>query len=284
MLIIHYFLPYGLVILVLFSDIMSQLPQGVWSILIGFAAVWLNSMFKNPNLVMNDLCEIPGFKSWSSTMIPQSLLFVSTVVFYLASFVTVTSNASLSQTSTTASVGGSGFAYSATGSVSTMSPSPSARIGATWGLAIAIVLFQAIGLVMTPGCLTEMRAFGNFSAAIAILIGLGIGGGAGAGFASQSFTQPSYLVTPQGGSQIIIPATGIPTPSSTQAKGPGFVREQFQLGTGLGEMPMASAGGQGGIPVDIAKSSGAVTPGESSDQFVCEAYKNGQLVTSTLVG
>ena len=36
------------------------------------------------------------------------------------------------------------------------------------------------------------------------------------------------------------------------------------------------------VPVDMAKSSGAVTPGDSSDQFVCEAYKNGQLVSSTL--
>jgi len=284
LLILHYFLPYGLVVLVLFSDLMSQLPQGVFSIVIGFIMIAINSkLFNDPTVLPNDLCEIPGFKSWSSTMVPQSLLFVSTVVFYLASFVTATVNAPLSQTNVTPTTDNA-MAIPTMGSVSAMSPSPSTRIGATWGLALSVVLFQTLGLLMTPGCLSGMKAYGNFSAAVAIAIGALVGGISGWQFAGASFTQPSYGVTTTAGTLPPFVPGLLPTSPSTQAKGPGFVRERFQLGSGLGEMPMASAGGQGGIPVDIAKSSGAVTPGESSDQFVCEAYKNGQLVTSTLVG
>jgi hypothetical protein len=292
LLIIHYFLPYGLVVLVLFMDLMSQLPQGVWSILIGGVAMLLNKAFGGSPDLPNDLCEIPGLKGLASKFMPQSLLFVSTIVTYLAAFVTVSSTSTFNaQTSTVADVSTAGKSGPVTvpelitsSGVTGVSPSPVVRIGASWGLAISVILIQLFGILSTPGCLIDPLSIAGFTlpptarAILAVLIGMAAGGAGGWGMAGMSFTQPSYGVTGQQASQIILPGTT----STTQSRGPGFVREQFQLGSGLGEIPMASQGGQ--IPVDIAKSSGAVTPGESSDQFVCEAYKNGQLVTSTLVG
>ena len=284
LLIIHYFLPYALVVLVIFMDIMSQLPQGIWSFLIAFAAIFVNSVFNDPTLLPNDLCEIPGFKSWSSNMIPQSLLFVTIIVTYLAAFVTG------SQQNVSTNVANTSSLISLTTSLN-ISPSTSARLGATWGLALSVILFQTIGLLTTPGCLTNMKAFGRASVFFAILIGSALGSGAGYGFSQLSMTQPSYAIT--SGATVsnlpFVPGGLLPNQSSNsnpippQSKGPGFVRERFQLGSGLGEIPMPPSQG-GDVPIDIAKSSGAVTPGESSDQFVCEAYKNGQLVTSTLVG
>ena len=45
LLIIHYFLPYGLVVLVLFTDIMSQLPQGSIGLLIAIICFYANYFF-----------------------------------------------------------------------------------------------------------------------------------------------------------------------------------------------------------------------------------------------
>jgi hypothetical protein len=263
LLIIHYFLPYGLVIMALFMDLMSMLPQGSIGVAIGLLSIWINSLFKNTGYV-SDLCEIPGLKSFSSSFMPQSLFFVSIVVTYLASFVTVSVNQPI---------------YSPNTAVSSASPSTSSRIGASWGLAISVILIQLVGIMTTPECLTDSLTVGGFSMPpyvrpiLSVAIGMIIGGVSGDVIGRQSWTQPSYNVA------------GMPTyPSSStvSSKGPGFVRERFQLGAGLGEMPAPSQGGD--APVDMAKSSGAVTPGESSDQFVCEAYKNGQLVSSTLTG
>jgi hypothetical protein len=294
LLIIHYFLPYGLIVLVLFMDIMSQLPQGLWSILIGSVAMVLNRWVGGSPLVPNDLCEIPGLKVLASNLMPQSLLFVTIVVTYLASFTTVstaqTFNAQTSNVvdAATTSTGGITVPELITSSstVSNVSPSPATRVGASWGLAISVILVQLFGILSTPGCLTESLVIVGYTlppaarAILAVILGMLTGGLSGWGLATTSMTQPSYsLSSTQQARQIIIPGTI--TPPSTQAKGPGFVREQFQLGSGLGEMPMPPSA-QGQMPVDMAKSSGAVTPGDSSDQFVCEAYKNGQLVSSTL--
>lgn len=287
-LILHYFLPYGLIILTLFMDIMSQLPQGVFGLAIGFVLMVLNWAIGGKPDFPNDLCEIPGMKGFASKLMPQSLLFVSTIVFYLASFVTVSSgNLNYSTNSITSD---NALAPSATGSLTAVSPSPSTRVGASWGLAIAVVLIQLFGILSTPGCLVDSLTISGLTlpptarAILAIVVGGAIGGGLAVPIANSSISQPSFAVTTSATSRPFVPGI-LPKPNPkdiTQSRGPGFVREQFQLGAGLGEMPMPSQGG--GAPIDIAKSSGAVTPGESSDQFVCEAYKNGQLVTSTLVG
>lgn len=268
LLIIHYFLPYALIVLAIFMDVMSMLPQATIGLGFAILALVVNYMIGgDPSLLPSDLCEIPGLKGMASYFLPQSLLFVTTIVTYIASFVTfsITQNAVGVVTSTQ------------TVSLESITPSPMTRVGASWGLAGAVILFQAIGLATTPGCLTNMK-WTNFSntpmpAAVsillAILVGAGLGIGTGYGFSTMSVTQPSYTISGN-------------SPNGYKATQPGFVRERFQLGSGLGEIPTPSQGGE--APVDIAKSSGAVTPGESSDQFVCEAYKNGQLVTSTLVG
>jgi hypothetical protein len=287
LLIIHYFLPYALIVLIFFMDIMSQLPQGIWSLVFGFAAFVLNYVFGHDTTILpNDLCEIPGLKGMSSSLMPQSLLFVSIVVSYLAMFVTQSVNQGINytknQTSNTSYV-------DVTGSVSSTSPSVSSRIGASWGLAGAVILIQLLGILTTPGCLTPLTIRGmvlpeSVRAVGTAVIGAAIGTGAGAAFAGLSMTQPSYDVNTN--ATLNLPnkppyVPGLLPTSTTQATGPGFVREQFQLGAGLGEMPMPPSS-QNQVPVDMAKSSGAVTPGESSDQFVCEAYKNGQLVSSSL--
>lgn len=285
LLIIHYFLPYGLVILALFMDIMSQLPQGSMGILIAIVVVFINSYFKNTGYV-SDLCEIPGWKAWSSALMPQSLLFVSIVVTYLATFATVSSNMTMNASGSTVS---NVYTTSKSGTVTTpelltssginsTSPSSSSRIGASWGLAVSVILIQLIGIMSTPECITTSMQVSGFELPpwirpiLSVVLGMSVGGGFGYLFANQSWTQPSYSIANQQAQQVIISGSG-----TVSSKGPGFVRERFQLGAGLGETPQ-----QGGAPIDIAKTSGAVTPGESSDQFVCEAYKNGQLVSSTL--
>jgi hypothetical protein len=115
---------------------------------------------------------------------------------------------------------------------------------------------------------------------LSVATGMLLGGLSGYGFSTMKITQPAYSIPTT--AQLVNPKP-VKTVGN-QSTSPGFVREQFQLGAGLGELPSSSPTQEDGIPVDIAKTSGAVTPGESSDQFVCEAYKNGQLVTSTLVG
>lgn len=271
LLIIHYFLPYGLVILGLFMDIMSQLPQGSIGIAIAIVAMILNRLAFGNTGYVSDLCEIPGLKSLSSSLMPQSLLFVSIVVTYLASFATTSVSTPLYSTGNTYTSTSAGQQIQS--NVSTSIPSASARIGASWGLAGSVILFQLIGILTTPDCLSSSTIGGigippSLKALLTVLVGAGIGGASGYLIAMQSWSQPSYNINEY----------SAPPPTLSSAKGPGFVRERFQLGSGLGEMPQQAAG----VPVDMAKTSGAVTPGESSDQFVCEAYKNGQLVSSTL--
>ena len=81
MLIIHYFLPYSLIILVIFVDIMSQIPQAIFSLLPAFGLVTINKMFGGTPAVPSELCEIPGMQFLASTLMPQSILFISTIVF-----------------------------------------------------------------------------------------------------------------------------------------------------------------------------------------------------------
>jgi len=255
LLIVHYFLPYALIVMVFFMDLMSQLPQAIFGLAFAVVAMFINyAVGRDTTILPNDLCEIPGLKGLASYLMPQSLLFVTTIVTYLASFVTST----ISKSPPGVVVSGQTVA------LQSVSPSPTARTGASWGLALAVIIFQTIGLSTTPGCTMNMK-YGVWSIVFAILAGMAIGGGAGYGMSTVSWTQPSYS-----------------TPTSIT--GATFVKESFQLGAGLGEIPNPPSTSQEQAPVDIAKSSGAVTPGESSDQFVCEAYKNGQLVTSTLVG
>lgn len=293
LLVIHYFLPYALIILVIFMDIMSQLPQGSWSLLVAFVLMIANIGIGkyaggNPQFP-SDLCEIPGMKGLASSFMPQTLLFVSTIVFYLAGFVTSSSNAVSNNLNVTYNTTTPSSLIQA-GSALTVSPSSSSRIGATWGLAVSVVLLQLLTILSTPECLTDplpnlpsWLQIPSVRAVITVILGGTVGGVVGYSAGKWSWTQPSYGVNTTANTNLPFVPGLLPTSTSaTQATKPGFIRERFQLGTGLGEMPMPPA--QGEAPIDIAKSSGAVTPGESSDQFVCEAYKNGQLVTSTLVG
>lgn len=277
LIIIHYFLPYSLAVLVIFMDIMSQLPQGVFSLPIALGLMLLNKFVSGrvdtPDLPPSDLCEIPGLKSLSSKFMPQSLLFVTTVVTYLAAFVTSSQNIYATTT-----VGKSAISPA---SVS-MSPSPSSRTTAAWVLAGSVIFFQFIGLASSPECMINagIPVFGQVnrgvSMALSVVLGGLVGGISGWQLAGlTSLTQPTYTVQQSLG------------PGGTQkGQKASLVREQFQLGSGLGELPVDTTAQEDSTPqlaVDVAKTSEA-SSGESSDQFVCEAYKNGQLVTTTLVG
>lgn len=280
LLILHYFLPYGLIILCVFMDIMSQLPQGVFGVVIGVGMMLLNSLLSGfvnqPDLLPNDLCEIPGLKSWSSKFVPQSLLFTTTVVTYLAAFVT------------SSRVSPVNIASSLPATVTSSTPSASVRVGATWGLAVSVILVQAIGIGSTPGCLANMGLPGSIPlppiASIFAAIALGMLGGGIAGWqlAQLPITQPNYTVTGLLG-------PGGKGPGSTRggvASKPSFIKESFQLGAGLGEVPVPTSEAD---PTQISNAATSTSgtganSADSSDQFVCEAYKNGQLVTSTLVG
>jgi hypothetical protein len=193
-------------------------------------------------------------KGFSARFVPQNLLFVSTLVTYLAAFATESQSSILSNSLA------------------------ASRVGSAWGLAVSVILIQLFSILSSPECTPEpIGTFsGMFRALLAIALGMAAGGGAGYGFATASWTQPTYNT-----GDPVVAQSGLGS-KAPNAKTPGFVREQFQLGAGLGEMPAPPAQAADAVPVDMAKSSGAVTPGDSSDQFVCEAYKNGQLVSSTL--
>lgn len=270
--IIHYFLPYSLAVLVIFMDIMSQLPQGVFSLLIAGGLMLLNKFVSGfvgtPDLPPSDLCEIPGLKGLSSKFMPQSLLFVSTVVTYLAAFTMSSQNVYA-----TTMVGKSAISTQAL----SMSPSPSARTGAAWALAASVIFFQFIGLASSPECMINAgipmwgQVNRGVSMGLAVVLGGGIGTLSGWQLAQQtSLTQPSYTVQ-----QLL---------GSGKTQKPALVREQFQLGSGLGELPVDTVAQEDSTPPLVVDASKTSSSSESSDQFVCEAYKNGQLVTSTLVG
>jgi len=117
------------------------------------------------------------------------------------------------------------------------------------------------------------------SALVAVGLGSLVGGISGWQLASQSFTQPNYTVR-----QLLGP--GGTYTGNTKAKSPSFIKESFQLGAGLGEVPIQTSEVD---PTQIANvatsiSGSGSSSADSSDQFVCEAYKNGQLVTTTLAG
>lgn len=131
---------------------------------------------------------------------------------------------------------------------------PFTSIIAPWALFGAVILLQ-ITMLYKSGCLAGYYfTYSWVSILIAIAAALAIGGGAGAGFA----TLPFFRNPPPGA--LVIPATA-------NKLGPGGI-------TPYTPVPPPDKSSDPNV--------GTCSPPNDQDQFVCEAYKNGELITSTI--
>ena len=226
--VLYYFLPYGLFLFgVIYDGLVRRIkffPAGF----IGLANVYLNALISrgiNGSFVENsDVCGIPGMSSTGSLIAPQNVLFSTTVMSYIASYITSTqSDANYSG----AAWGGVGITFLINTAMyySNKCYQPDANKPPIWKGAVA----------------------GSFTPLFyALAGGMLVGGGSGA------------LIAKFGGD----PGVGLESEqkqSLTSGKGPA----------------MAPTSGTAGA--------GKCSSTDSDDAFVCEAYKNGELVTSTIV-
>ena len=225
--VLYYFLPYALFLFgVIYDGLVRKIkffPAGF----IGLAAVYVNSWFsfglsKGTTVIDKDVCGIPGMSAWGSHIAPNNILFSTTVMSYIASYISV-------------------------------SQSDSSYTGAAWGGVGIVFLISAIRFYFDK-CSVENApsvgwiAGGFGSVIIALLAGAGIGSLSGGLIAK-------YV-------------TG-------DTAGIGLSSEAKQTLTQTSKPAMASTSDTAGA--------GTCSPTGDDDQFVCEAYKNGELVTSTIV-
>ena len=193
----------------------------------GLIAVLINYALGN-KLSTTDFCAIPGLSSLSSNLIPQNLLFNSTVLVYIAAYFTT--------------VGASAANY-------------------FWILGGVLVAIQGFTGYSTD-CYNEFLSAETPGKLYRIGLGIAIVGIVG-GLAGYLIAR--YVKTPTSSSPLILPAKPNLGPGGEQRTIPG----------------KTNAGGVGG-----AQSSepgvGTCSPPNDEDQFVCETYKNGKLVTSTI--
>jgi hypothetical protein len=211
--ILYYFLPYALFLFGFVADGITRQLQYAPAGIMGLIMVYVNytiARFTGGNTVDTDFCGIPGLSRLGSDVMPQSILFVSTIMSYIAAYVT------------------------------TINPTPGSSANwPAWTAVFALFLIQW-GILWKSNCSgfiygLPLAAFG------ALALGLAVGGGAGAGFASLAVT-------------------------------------------GKVDAPTTTGGGLGGIGPTAPKTPGVGTcsPPNDQDQFVCEAYKNGELITTTI--
>jgi hypothetical protein len=230
--VLYYFLPYALFLFgIIYDGLIRKImffPAGF----IGLGAVLLNhsiSLMAGSGAIGGatdkDICGIPGMSAWGSDLTPQNIVFASSVLSYIASYITTTQ---------------SDIQYT----------------GIAWAGVFAVWLIQTI-MFNLNGCDTSkpngwfFAGSGTvYSKIIPPLIGLASGllwGGLS-----------GYLIATFGGNV---------------GSGVDITQQQSVIG---GKGPaMAPTSGVAGA--------GKCSPTEDGDQFVCEAYKNGELVTSTIV-
>lgn len=222
--VLYYFLPYGLFLFgVIYDGLVRKIkffPAGF----IGLAAVYINygiSKLVGGNGVDTDICGIPGMASAGSNIAPQNVLFTTTVLSYVASYISA-------------------------------SQSDSAYSGTAWG-GVGIAFLASVAMYYKNECYGDgLKWKGSFIGSFTPLLyglagGMLIGGSTGA------------LIAKYSGDSV----------------GIGLSSEQKQ----------SLMGGKGPAMGSTADTPGAgkCSPTDSDDQFVCEAYKNGELVTSTIV-
>lgn len=223
--IMYYFLPYGLFLFgVIYDGLVRKIkffPAGF----IGLLAVYANYLFSGiltgtRDVVDADMCGIPGMSRTGSVISPQNVLFSTTVLSYIAGYITSTQ-------------------------------SDSAYSGAAWG---GVGIGFIINLIMyyTNNCFGDGSkwkgsfGFSGMPLVYGLLGGMLIGGGSGA------------LIANFGGADV----------------GIGLSSEAKQT---------LSTSGPAMAPTSGTPGAGKCSPTGDDDQFVCEAYKNGELVTSTIV-
>lgn len=231
--VLYYFLPYALFLFgVIYDGLVRKIkffPAGF----IGLATVvisWgISRLAAGAPVNDTDICGLPGISNIGSNLAPQNILFASTVMSYIAAYI------SGSQTDS---------AYS----------------GAAWGGVFITFAIQAFGYwfndcfkskekTLPGGVVTNswiLQLGGAGPPMIGLFLGMLVGGLSGG------------LLGKYGGG-------GIGVGLSSEAK-------QSVSSTGPA---MGSTSGVTGA--------GKCSSTDSDDQFVCEAYKNGELVTSTIV-
>lgn len=227
--VLYYFLPYSLFLFgVIYDGLMRKInffPAGFF----GLAAVMLNwaiSRFWTGGPVIDgDTCGLPGLSRTGSNLAPQNIVFASTVMSYIATYISVTqSDAGYSS----AAWGGFGFVFIAQVVAYYMNKCYDSKISTGP---------PVVNNWIVPG--------GSFGPPLAgVLLGLAIG----------SLT---------GG---LIGGLG---------KG--------NVGDGISSDTKQSLTSGGPVTAPASSGGGKCSPTDSDDQFVCEAYKNGELVTSTIV-
>jgi hypothetical protein len=222
--VLYYFLPYGLFLFgVIYDGLIRKIkffPAGF----IGLAAVYLNNILSKllgGDGIDTDICGIPGMSNAGSNIAPQNILFATTVLSYIASYISVNE------------------------------PIGSSYAGTAWGgVGIAFV----IGAIKyySNSCYGDGSKWkGAFMSHVTPLLYALIGG----------------ILAGGGSGALIAKYVG-------NSSGIGIDSEQKQT---LGGKGPAMA------PTTDAPGAGKCSPTDSDDQFVCEAYKNGELVTSTIV-
>jgi hypothetical protein len=237
--VLYYFLPYALFLFgVVYDGLARQIrlfPAGF----IGLANVYLNHFISTAfGGTMNDqdICGIPGMANIGSQLAPQNILFTSTVLSYIASYVTAKPYTNVQWIP--------GTVFTQPISSQTYSGIAWAGVFAVW--ALQTVIFNMTGCHSSSGWLFAWGSGANriLPPLYGLAGGMLVGGIAGWQISSLDKTagiQPGNKPTPE-------EATG---PLSTQQK--------------------------------LASGTGTCSATGDDDQFVCEAYKNGELVTSTIV-
>lgn len=229
--VLYYFLPYGLFLFGIIYDGLIRKIKFFPAGFTGLGAILINHLISGmlggatgvSGATDSDICGVPGMSSWGSHIAPQNITFASTVLSYIASYITA-------------------------------SQSDSQYSGIAWSGVFAVWVVQAVMFNVNKCDSSKasgwMFTFGNSFASkiipplIGLASGLLWGGLAGWG------------VSRLGGDAGISPS---------------------QQQTLVGDKGPAMA------PTSGVTGAGKCSSTDSDDQFVCEAYKNGELVTSTIV-
>lgn len=232
--VLYYFLPYSLFLFGIIYDGLVRKIKFFPAGFVGLLAVslsWIISrgVYGAP-VIDTDICGLPGMSEYGSNLAPQNILFTSTVMSYIASYISATQ-------------------------------SDSAYSGAAWGGVGIVFIIQLIGYYLNKCYESKIVSgvggvkvnnwivqFASFvPPVIGLVLGMLIGGLSGYGFSTLK----------------------------GDTSGIGISSEAKQSMVGGSSPANAPTSGTPGV--------GKCSSTDSDDQFVCEAYKNGELVTSTIV-
>jgi hypothetical protein len=190
-----------------------------------------------------DLCSLPGFEWLENKIAPQGIVMSMTVLWYLMIELWDT---------------GAGPQSMALGITSAIT------FGLQW-----FVLHRS-------NCLTSYK-YGTYSAIIALIMGIT--------FAGTSYGIQKQLAKYRGSSNVPPVPSGSPgtfvCPPGTSASIDGQSCQSI-LGPG-GIAPSAVGSSKSETIINVGGSSEKTQAVDDQDQFVCEAYKDGELITSTIL-